>query len=45
MTYLEKYKDCKGCPVKKYCGTMIGSIRLCNSYNEENSKICYGRPK
>lgn len=35
MTYLDKYKDCGKCPVEKYCGTMVGSIRLCNSYKEE----------
>lgn len=32
LRYLDVYKDCVGCPVKKYCGTMIGSIKLCNSY-------------
>lgn len=36
--YLDHYPDCVGCPVAKYCGTMVGSIRLCNSYNEENHK-------
>jgi len=24
-----------GCPVAKYCGTMCMSVRLCNSYREE----------
>lgn len=38
MRYLDIYKDCIGCPVEKYCGTMVGSIRLCNSY-EESQKI------
>lgn len=33
MRYIDKYKDCKGCPVKEYCGTMVGSIKLCNSYD------------
>lgn len=37
MRYVDVYKDCVGCPVKKYCGTMVGSIRLCNSY-ELNKK-------
>lgn len=37
MKYIDKYPHCKGCPVYEYCGTMISSIRLCNSY-EENSK-------
>ena len=34
MSYLDKYPSCIGCPVSKYCGTMVGSIKLCNSYNE-----------
>lgn len=34
MKYLDKYPDCKGCPVSKYCDTMISSIKLCNSYQE-----------
>lgn len=34
MTYLDKYPNCIGCPVIKYCGTMIGSIRLCHSYDD-----------
>ena len=42
MRYLDKYPDCIGCPVEKYCGTMVSSIRLCNSYkinnNENNNK-------
>lgn len=33
--YIDVYKNCIGCPVHKYCGTMIGNIRLCNSYKEE----------
>jgi hypothetical protein len=33
-TFLEHYPGCLGCPVSKYCGTMVGSIRLCNSYND-----------
>ena len=36
MRYIDVYKDCVGCPVKKYCGTMVGSIRLCNSYELNN---------
>lgn len=31
MSYLEKYPSCVGCPVAKYCGTMIQSTRLCHS--------------
>lgn len=38
MRYLDKYKDCKGCPVYQSCGTMIQSTRLCNSYTEENTE-------
>ena len=35
MTYLDKYPNCINCPVEEYCGTVVGSIRLCHSYNEE----------
>lgn len=38
MKYLDMYPDCKGCPVKQCCGTMIQSTRLCNSYNEKYLK-------
>lgn len=37
MRYLDKYKNCEKCPVHQYCGTMISSTRLCNSY-KENTK-------
>lgn len=37
MRYIDKYPDCIGCPVYKYCGTMIGSIRLCNSYEQNKN--------
>lgn len=37
MSYLDRYKECKYCPVIKYCGTMVSTMRLCNSYKEENS--------
>lgn len=33
MRYLDKYPDCVGCPHTKYCGLMVGSIKLCNSYD------------
>lgn len=36
MRYLDKYPECRGCPVKKYCGTVVSSIRLCNSYELNN---------
>ena len=38
MRYIDVYPGCERCPVEKYCGTMIGSIRLCNSYNKENER-------
>ena len=34
MKYLDKYSNCKGCPVVQYCGTMIQSTKLCNSYEK-----------
>ena len=37
-TYLDVYPECIGCPHYKYCGLMVGSIRLCNSYKEEKEK-------
>jgi hypothetical protein len=36
MSYLDKYPDCAGCPVSKYCGTMVSSIRLCHSCDDKN---------
>lgn len=33
MKYLDKYPSCNGCPVAKYCGTIISSVKLCNSYD------------
>ena len=32
--------DCKcvGCPVYKYCGTMVSSIRLCRSIHKEDGR-------
>ena len=41
MKYLDVYKDCKMCPVIEYCGTMISSVRLCNSY-EDSRKVYEG---
>ena len=35
MNFLEKYGSCDKCPVEKFCGTMCMSVRLCNSYEEE----------
>jgi hypothetical protein len=34
MTYYDKY-HCINCPVEEYCGTVVGSIRLCHSCKEE----------
>lgn len=28
---------CEGCPVSKYCGTMVSSIRLCKSIHKDKS--------
>lgn len=36
MKYIDKYPGCAGCPHHKYCGTMVSSIRLCNSYERDN---------
>lgn len=38
MKYIDKYPGCQGCPVIKYCGKMVGSIRLCNSYKENHDE-------
>lgn len=37
MNFLEKYGSCDKCPVEKFCGTMCMSVRLCNSYEEEET--------
>lgn len=37
MTYLDKYPNCNGCPVEKYCGTAVSSIKLCHSYKEPST--------
>ena len=34
MTFLDKYPSCIGCPVSKWCGTAVSSIRLCNSLED-----------
>lgn len=36
MTYYDIY-HCDGCPVSKYCGTMVSCSRLCNSYGQNNN--------
>ena len=37
MAFLDKYPHCIGCPEYKYCGIVISSIKLCNSYKERNT--------
>lgn len=37
MSYLDHYPECSGCPVAKYCGTAVQSLRLCNSYNDKTA--------
>lgn len=39
MKFLDKYPHCRGCPVAKYCETMVASTKLCNSYelNKNNN--------
>lgn len=27
--------DCRGCSVRKYCGTVVGEIKLCHSVHPE----------
>lgn len=27
--------DCRGCSAKKYCGTVVGEIKLCHSLHPE----------
>ena len=38
MKYIDKYKNCEGCPVYEFCGTMVSSIRLCNSYEDKEEQ-------
>ena len=39
MSYLDHYPNCIGCPVEKYCGTAVSSIRLCHSYDDSMSQM------
>lgn len=41
--YIDAYPGCVGCPVVKYCGTMIQSTRLCRSYGQQ--KIVVDEPE
>jgi hypothetical protein len=38
MTYLDKYPNCNGCPVIKYCGTAVSCIKLCHSLDDSMSQ-------
>ena len=38
MKYIDKYPGWHGCPVYEYCGTMVSSIRLCNSYEDKEEQ-------
>jgi hypothetical protein len=38
MTYYDKY-HCVKCPVEKYCGTVVGCAKLCQSYKEEEKHV------
>ena len=37
MKYSDVYKDCKGCPVAAYCGTVASSAKACNSYEKSKA--------
>ena len=41
MTYLDKYPNCIGCPVSKYCGTAVASTKCCRSYQEGKSFMAF----
>jgi len=34
MAFIDKYPHCIGCPVYKYCGTMVATGLLCDSYDD-----------
>ena len=36
MKYIDKYPNCIGCPVSKWCGTAVSSVRLCNSITKDS---------
>jgi len=35
MKYIDKYPSCTGCPHLSYCGKMVSSLCLCNSYEKD----------
>ena len=44
MRYLDKYPNCIGCPVIKYCGTMVSTSRCCNSYGNTTQEPINPKP-
>lgn len=38
MTYYDKY-HCINCPVDKFCGTVVGSVKLCQSLNDSVAQM------
>ena len=38
MKYIDKYPNCIGCPIMKYCGTMVSTTRACNSYENTSAE-------
>lgn len=45
MNYLSKYPNCIGCPMLKYCGTVVSSTKLCNSYSEKGEAVVRNNTK
>ena len=37
MKYSDVYKDCRGCPITAYCGTVADSFKACNSYEKSKA--------
>lgn len=38
MRYLDIYPHCIGCPHISYCGTVVQSTKICNSYPENEKE-------
>ena len=38
MKYIDKYPNCVGCPIMKYCGTMVSTAKACNSYGNVSTE-------
>lgn len=45
MTYLDKYPNCNGCPVEKYCGTAVSCVKLCQSLSDSMESVATGKYK